>query len=170
MANEEPLPFEGQDDTASAKVKKMTFQEKLARFSELAREERELEKKLKKVEAEMAALEEPLKDQFSDLGMSNARVGGLTIYLHTQLWAGAAKREIVNADGTVSVVGDAETTCEALIEAGLAEFVKPNFNVNTLSAWVRELPEDQATGLPILPPELEGKISITKKYSLRTRQ
>lgn len=149
---------------------RLTFQEKLARFVFLEQERRDLEAKLKTNAAEAGLLEEPLLEQFSELGMSNARVSGLTVYIHSQLWAGAAKKEVELADGTTEIVGDAETTCQALIEAGLGEFVKPGFNVMTVSAWARELPVNEETGLPVLPPEMVGRITLTRKFSLRTRR
>lgn len=146
------------------------FKNKLALFVELDQRRRELDRNLKETTARLDALEEPLREEMSELGMANTRVNGLTVYIHRQLWASAAKREVTLPDGTTEMVGDNEAACDALIAAGHAEFVHPAFNTNTVSAWVRELPEDEETGMPILPPEVQGKLSVTARYSLRTRK
>lgn len=140
-----------------------TYTGRIKRFSLLEIRKRRLKERLERVEAELDALSEVLKEDFSELGQSSARIGGYTHYLHRQWWAGAVK----GADGE----GDYATSCAALDEAGLGDMVQPRFNVMTLSAWVRELPRDQdGLGAPILPPELVGKISVVEKTDIRTRK
>lgn len=145
------------------------FTHQLARFVLLAQIERKLKSDLETVTAAKERLDEPLREQMAELGMQNTRINGLTVYVNRQLWAGAAKVEVVQPDGSVAIVSDRQTTCDALIESGQAQFVEPGFNTNTVSAWIRELPQDDQ-GMPILPPELVGRISVTERYQLRTRK
>jgi hypothetical protein len=156
--------------TETANPAPSSFQQELAEFTALDKKRREIELELKEIAAKQDLLEEKLKDRFTQVGVQHVRIDGLTVYLQRQIWAGAVKRTIVLPDGTQDEVGDPQTTCDALIAAGHAEFVKQGFNVQTVSAWVRELPIDEETGDPILPPELVGKINITNVWRVRTRK
>ena len=160
---------DGPDTTSPNTVTEANFMSQMSRYVALSLERRALEAKLKLVEADLGALDEPLRMQMAEHGVSNMRAGGLTVYINRQLWAGGAKVEVTQPDGTVAVVNDRQITCDALIAAGQGQFVEPSFNVNTVSAWVRELPQDD-NGAPILPPELVGKISVAERYQLRTRK
>lgn len=140
-----------------------TYTERIKRFAALDIQKRHLKERLEKVEKEMDELQPVLLEDYAELGQSSAKIGGYTVYLYNQWWAGAVK----GPDGE----GDYETSCAALDEAGLGDMVQPRFNVMTLSAWVRELPRDQdGLGAPILPPELVGKISVVQKTDIRTRK
>ena len=145
------------------------FQERLQAFVSLSNEKRDLEARLKRTVASLDDLESTLLSEMGNLGMSNARMDGLTVYIHRQLWARAAQHEETTPDGNVVLVSDPIETCNALVEAGLGDFVHPAFNTNTVSAWVRELPRD-LDGQPILPPELQGRITVREDFSLRTRR
>lgn len=102
-----------------------------------------------------------LLEQFAEMGQASAKVNGTTIFIRRQWWAGAYKRE----DG----VTDYSVTCDALRAAGLDAFVDERFNTNTLSSWVRELPTDEL-GTPQLPPEMEGKMTVSQTVKLQTRK
>jgi hypothetical protein len=60
---------------------------------------------------------------------------------------------------------------EVLIEAlkedpDTAEFVKEDYNTQTLRGYIGRLEEDPETLLPVLPPHLEGKLKIVEIYKI----
>jgi len=137
---------------------------KLARFVEIEKARRELETRLEELKAERATLEEELLRQFQESGIDSMRVDGMTVYLKREIWAGAKD-------------GDYERACRALREAGLDQYVQERFNTQSLSAYVREqarLLADDTAGpdeiLAVLPEPLRDAISVTEKFSLRTRK
>ena len=85
-------------------------------------------------------------------------IPGRTVFLRSQLWAGAEKGE----DGET----DYASACEALELAGQSQFVHPTFHAGAVSAWVRDLPTDEETMMPILPDVLRGKLRVTRRWSL----
>jgi len=105
----------------------------------------------------MDALKIPLLKQMQETGVQNVKAGGRTVYLHRQVWAGCA-------EGVSK-----EQVCEALEAAGLDEFVYETWNSQTVSAWVREQKEGP-DGLPILPPELVGKLVASEVFEARVRR
>lgn len=138
------------------------YQDKLARFVELAKEKKSLDSSIKEIDRELKPLEAELIEHFTEMGQQSAKVNGVTVYLHRQLWAGPAKLD--NGES------DYETTVTALLDAGLGDMVQTRFNTNTLSAWVREQECNEGTGEPVLPEALQGKITVSNVISLRTRQ
>lgn len=145
------------------------FKESLAEFVQLAARKRELDAEMKTVAALIDEMEGPLLAEMSEMGMQNTKINGVTVYINRQLWAGAMKDEWVDPDGNTVLVTNTPATCEALVECGLGDFVKPSFNTNTLSAWLREQPLDDQ-GQPILPEGLAGRMTVSEKFSLRTRR
>ncbi len=127
-------------------------QARLLRFTELAREKRDLEAREKVVKREMGELEKQILDDFEAGRVQNTRVNGMTVFLHRQLWAGAKD-------------GDRARLVAALKAAGLEEYVSETFNSQSLSAWVRE---QDATGSE-LPPEVQDAINVSEVFSVRTR-
>lgn len=140
----------------------------MGRYAEHIIRKRELEAELRLIEATLETLEEPLLERMATNGMQSMRVKGITLYILPQIWAGAVMREVTLGDGTTAMVGNKQETCDALIAIGQAQFVEPNFNVQTVSAYVREFPRDDK-GMPILPPELAGHIRVTQKFKLGAR-
>lgn len=138
--------------------------DKLARFVEIEKEIRDLKARLDTLTNERSELEEVLLRQFEESGVNSMRINGMTVYPMRQLWAGARD-------------GDYERACQALRDAGLSDYVHERFNVQSLSAYVREQaktllgPEagpDEIIG--VLPEPLRDAISVTEKFSLRTRK
>ncbi len=156
---QESLPF---DNDAVTAVTRENFTEQMARFSALTGEKRRLESELRKVQAALDALEQPLLDEMSEQGMQSMRIGGYNLHIRGQLWAGVVQVE--QPDGTFAA--DKELTCDALVEAGQGHFVERGFNVNSVSSYIRDLPQDDR-GMPILPPELDGKIRVYQRFALR---
>jgi len=132
-------------------------------FSSLAREKKKIGLREAEIIARMALLQEALVEEYQQQGLQRMTVDGVTIYLAEEIWAGGMKT-VINGIETV----DRQGTCNALIDAGYPEFVKVDFNVNTVSAWVRELDRNE-NGDPILPVMLEGRINIAHVWKLKTR-
>lgn len=133
---------------------------KLKRFAELKRLLDDANNTVKKLKAEYDGLEPVLRDQFAQSGQQSASIDGVTVYLARETWANAVR----NGDAP-----DWATSCEALKAAGYGAVVDERFNVQTVSAIVREFPKDENFN-PILPPELVGKLNITSTFALRTRK
>lgn len=133
-------------------VPALSMDEKIERFIELETERRELEARLKELKEEITPLHDQVLTHFEQTGTEKIRRGGLTLYIHRQLWCRA-------------IDGDYERGCAALKAAGLEDLVKETFNVHTLSAYVREL---ERMGEPI-PETFEGAIQTEETFQLRTR-
>lgn len=132
--------------------KPLTMEEKIDRFIELETERRVLEARLKDIKEEIEPIHQDVLTHFEQTGTEKIRRGGLTVYIHRQLWARA-------------IDGDYERGCAALRAAGLGDLVKETFNVHTLSAWLRE---QERMGEPI-PESFEGAIQTEETFQLRTR-
>lgn len=133
------------------------------RFIALVGKKRRHEEQAEELAGQIAELESKLMASFVERGVDRVTMDGQTVWIDRKLWAGAEN-------------GDSQATCAALAEAGLGDFVKPGFNVQQLSSWVRELekaagrklPQDQVKDL--LPEPLRPFVRITEKYNLRVRK
>ena len=131
------------------------------RYVELVKRKREIEAELRAVKTELGEgegigpgkMEKQALDWMVQNGMESARVPGMTVSVNRQLWAFAKDK-------------DRESACEALRAAGLGDMVKENFNMLTLSAWVRE--QDEA-GEP-LPAAFAGRIEVAEVFRLGARR
>ena len=112
---------------------------------------------VKSLEEQMDALKEPLLKQLQETGVQNVKAGGRTVYLHRQVWAGLG-------EGVSK-----EQVIEALEAAGMEDYVYKTFNSQTISAYVRDQKEGP-DGLPVLPPELAGKLVAKEVYEIRVRK
>lgn len=102
---------------------------------------------------------------------------GATLSLTQKVWAKVVRAGDKPTDDEKAAAG------EALIDAGLGDFVKPAFNTNTVSAHFRELynahlaeqqalPEHQRRPLPVdhfLPEPLVGFIELTNDPAISVR-
>ena len=111
-----------------------------------------LERQLESVKEDIAIREKLLQDGFIEDGLDHVSMDGQTAYLHEQLWA--------------SLQGDRTEAHNALRGAGLAHLVHDNVNSNTLSAYVRELTENDEP----IPKRLKPFVKVTKKFSVRVRR
>jgi hypothetical protein len=119
-----------------------------------------------KLKEQLALLEAQLLERFENAGQQSFKSKqGVTVYIHRQLWAGAAD-------------GNAALLMETLRAEGLGVLVKESVNTQTLSAYVRECARE-AFGkeektvediIHILPARLQPAIQLTDKFSLRTRR
>lgn len=127
---------------------------------ELLRKYRELRDLQKQSTAEVTAFKEEadkieikLIELFSEAGMQNVNIDGRTIYLHRDVYA----RRLAGVS--------AEELQAALVRAGAGDLIKESVNGSTLSAYVRELTEDDdAPGLPI---ELDGILEPGERFTVR---
>ena len=124
----------------------------LQQFVDLEARKRELENELKAVENLMKTLEESILDEWTQNGQTGAKIGGYTLYVNRQLWAGAAKGK------------EGVDVAAALGESGMAWLATANWQ--KLSAWVRELDQQGE----YLPAPLQDVISVTERFSLRARK
>jgi hypothetical protein len=99
--------------------------DKLKRFAELSRKAKVIKADADAVNDEMKQLESIILMAFEREGVQNMKVDGMTLYLHSQVWASAKD-------------GDKDGAMQALKANGLGHFVQESFNTQTLSAWVRE--------------------------------
>lgn len=126
--------------------------EKVARYAALRQQAKALVTEAEELTAEADRLEAELLEEFAEAGVPRLTINGRTVYVHRQLWA---KRE---------AEVDMAQACSALIDAGLGQFVAPTYNSQTLSAWMRE---QEKSDTP-LPPELDGILTSTEKFTLRS--
>lgn len=128
---------------------------KFRRFAELKRLKASKEGELKKIQEELDALEPELLDTFAEEGMGKISVTNgvreTTLFSKRDVRAHALQ----GPEGVVKA-------CEA---AGLTEFVQPRVNMQTLSAYIRDLEKAGED----LPPAFEGLIAKHEKFSVGAR-
>lgn len=125
---------------------------KVRRYQALRSAQAASEAEAKAMKDEANALENELIDMFSDAGLQNLNVDGKTVYLHRSVFAQRLPGKT------------ADDVKAALLEVA-PELVTTTVNAQTLSAWVRELTEDDdAPGLP--DPVLEV-LEAGERFSVR---
>lgn len=122
-------------------------------YAELSKEKRKIEADLERIKNRLAEIEPMLLDMWAEAGLNKITVDGVSMFIHTQLWAGVA-------DGATR-----EDAVNGLKAAGLGDFVTENYNSNSLSAYFRE----QAKNGDMEAIELPEGIKLTEKFSIRTR-
>jgi len=120
-------------------------------FVDATRSKRELEAQIKILDEQIAQAEKKLLAEMTDAGVQRVTVDDVTVYIHRQLWA--SKNPNVTD----------EEAAEAIKLVGLDDMIKPKFNANTMSSYIREL---DGQGRPI-PDPLLSVLSITEKFSVR---
>lgn len=138
--------------------------EMLKEYAEAKVKIRELESEAEFLKTRCSEMLESLLEQFSQDGVQSVKLDGIgTVYLRSQLWAGDAIDEETgkpNHEATIWALAEYPET---------SVFVRPAYNTNTLSAWIRELPRDEL-GTPILPEQLKGKVRVTEKFDIRVNR
>ena len=128
--------------------------DKVRTYVRLRRRQAELSSESDTIKEEADGIEQELLEEFATDGVQSMNVDGVTVYLNRQLWAGL-EEGVSKSDAM-----------EALRRAGLDHFISEAYNTSTLSGWLRDLEREDEQ----LPPELEGVIKSTERYSLRTRR
>lgn len=127
--------------------------EKVRRYQRLRDAEKAADTEREALKEEADKLQAELISMFASNGLQNLNVDGRTVYLHRSVYA--QRKEGVTAEDVIA----------ALIADGEGDLVKPTVNGNTLSAWVRELTEDDdAAGLPEHAAEV---LEPGERYSVR---
>lgn len=130
----------------------------------------------RKTTGRLAELEAQILEDFATNGESGRRhaATGTLVSTARRIWARVAR------EGDEATDAERERAADALIAADLGDYVQRGFNVNSLSAYFRELaqahdeaqrelPEDQRTPLDVdqlLPEQLRGAIELTDQPTL----
>lgn len=141
----------------------------LRRYIELERLEDHLDGELKDAKREKELLAENILNSYIQEGVQSMNVDGRTVYLNTELFAGAAAG------------AERPAVVEALKSSGFPELVKEDYNANTLKGFVRERvrtvsDEMRARGEVLidpadaLPAQLRAVITVYEKRSIRSRK
>lgn len=133
--------------------KELSLTDCVGRLIELDEKKKRLDAESKDAAGTIAEIKTTILALMEQSGVQRLTMRGKTAYLHRQLWAKAKESERSRA-------------IDALHAAGLSEMVYETFNTNTLSAHVRELPQDE-DGMPIMPPALEAGVEISEKFDVR---
>lgn len=140
--------------------------EQLSKFAALHIRKKDLEAEVKMLSEEMALIEAQMINIFTEEGVKAVKVitphGLRTCSLKRQLWTGATN-------------GDWERACRALKESedeALINMVQERFNIQTISAWVRERLRDDM-GLPVFfrvtwEPDKNpaAPLNVTEKFNI----
>lgn len=131
--------------------------DKIRRFAELDRLKKEKSGELDKIKEELAELEPQILDQFAEEGVGRISVTNgvrdVTIHTTRKIRAQAAQGQ------------DPDAVAAACKAAGIGHLVAERANMNTLSAYVRELDEAGED----LPPELEGVVVKIEEFKVGAR-
>jgi len=138
------------------------IEEDIKTYVGLADDIKALEKKVKDLTASKGKIESRILENFSENGISSIKIDGSTVYLHRQLWAGTDRHEDEDDESEEPKI----RAIAALRAAGCEDLIKENFNVMTLSAFVRELDQNKEE----LPAEFEGAIKVAEVFSARVRR
>jgi len=129
-------------------------------YADLVVQIRDLEAEVKRLKRERDQREEAVLEALAGAGLDRVATKIGTVYMRRQLWAGAP--EIVDPD-TGEVVGrDYERANEALRAHGLGDLIEEKFNVQRLSAIIREMDE--------IPPTLAENLKITEVVKAGVRR
>jgi len=125
--------------------------ELLKSFVEQTKWKKELEENLKIVKAKLASIEPVLMDNFVEDGLTSAKIDGLNVYIHKQIWA---------------KYDDKEKAIAVLKTTGYNEYVSETFNTQSVSSLLRELDAEGKNPDDIFA----GVITKNEVFSLRTRK
>lgn len=129
------------------------------KFGKLKLEEKELKAKMDALKLSIAPLHDQMLAHMEEACIDSMKLGmGLSLYLHTQIWAklpeGVEKSALI-----------AQLKASADTEFLVAE----NYNTQKLSAFIREFPEDDS-GKKIIPDELKGVLEANEVVQVRARK
>lgn len=122
----------------------------------LTNRKQKLSADLKQVKADLAEVEEKVKEAFSREGIQRMSMDGRTVYLRHSIYARLDKDR-------------KEQAHDALRMLGLGDMIKPKVHTGTLSSWVREQEKDRQ-GIPELPNELEGLVLVSDTVDVSVRK
>ncbi len=123
----------------------------LKQMKELLEHKRQLQAELRRVQDQINETQPMALQEMADAGIQNMNLDGKTIYLNRSV-----RPKI--AEGWTK-----EQVVQSLKNYGLSDFLKEDFNMNTLGAYFREL--TQETDDVALP---DGLV-LTEQYDIRLR-
>lgn len=95
-------------------------------IEELESEKAKIQKKIHEKEGALAGIGKEIESILIENGIPNFSINGRTLYMYRRVWATLKP-------------GDRGKICSALKRMGLGWLVAENFNMNTISAHIREL-------------------------------
>jgi len=140
----------------------------LKEFVALEKEKAGIKARLKVIESRLGQLDESITKQFVEDGVQSMRIDDRTVYLHRDIYASPKEGE-----GRPAVV-------EALKACDLSQYIKEDYNANSLTAFVREMvreAEEQARlenrvlddPAAAVPAGLASKLNISTVFSVSSR-
>ena len=141
--------------------------DELKEFVALEKEKATLKARLKVIESRLTVLDESIAAQFVSDGVQSMRIDGRTVYLHRDIYASAKD-------------GARDAVVAALRDCDLGQYVKEDYNANSLTAYVREMvreAEEQARTenrviddpAEALPAGLAASLKISTVFSVSSR-
>jgi hypothetical protein len=142
--------------------------------TELVREWMALDERKRKLKAELEEVEELIAqkidgvtDEFINSGVNKIRLDGRTVYVACDRWP--------------KVISDKAALMAAMKEIGLGDFVKEDFNQQSMrgviNEWVNtrmaELTEEERAVFDVnsaIPEALRETLGISEKYSIKSRK
>lgn len=139
----------------------------LKEFVALEKEKATLKARLKAIDSRLTELDESIAAQFVSDGVQSMRIDGRTVYLHRDIYASAKD-------------GARDAVVAALRDCDLGQYVKEDYNANSLTAYVREMvreAEEQARldnrviddPAEALPAGLAATLKISTVFSVSSR-
>lgn len=137
-------------------------------FVSLEKEKRDLSARLKTVQARLNELDGSIQGEFLTDGIQSINIDGRTVYLHRDVYASPKD------SNRAAVV-------EALEASGLGQYVKRDYNAQSLTAYVREqlaaaeeyaAAEERVITEPAeaLPPALAAVLNVSTVFSVSSRK
>jgi hypothetical protein len=139
----------------------------LKEFVALEKEKAQLNGRLKVINQRLEVLDGAITEDFVKDGIQSMRVDGRTVYLHRDIYASPKD-------------GERAAVVEALKECDLSQYIKEDYNANSLTAFVREMvreAEEQARlekrvlvdPAGALPAGLAAKLNVSTVFSVSSR-
>ena len=140
----------------------------LKEFVKLEGEKSDIKTRLKAIEARLSELDESLTRQFIEDGIQSMNIDGRMVYLHREIFASPKD-------------GNKEAVLTALKACDLGQYVREDYNANSLKAYVREMVheaeeqarfEDRVITDPAaaVPQQLAETLNISTVFSVASRR
>jgi hypothetical protein len=162
-----PVPFPDEEENDSAPTPVLpetapefpTFKRAVALLRAKSRNKRELEE----IDAELKRLQPLVSSYFAQHTLPRLTIDGMTLYIRRDLWARPKSK------------GQTPEVCRVMRATGYEHFVHDTFNVNSLSAHIRDLERQNldridsgeiADVTALLPPALAAVLNVGSTYTL----
>jgi hypothetical protein len=136
--------------------------DRLRAYAELDQEIKDIGKRDKELRSQRAAMCQEIYEEMSQEGMLSTKILPAGWERAVSISTTCKIRASIPADSRIEV-------CGLLKENGHGAIVKESVHPGTLNSWVGELPKDRE-GMPILDPDLVGRITIFEQFGLSVRK